>query len=433
MVEPNALGPRAIDIASLETFEDYGYSGGRDSFRTFCERVFAPGGPRFLRDGDALVMFRHADVRSIGVHPQLSTLAPNVMFPGVLNVPAPDPGRVGFAIADLIKNQLFSSNPPLNPALRRVLLNQIGPKQTAAYADRTRAVASELLNAVPAGAEIDLVQDVAEPLTGRFWGALIGMPDEEAVAAAVAARRMTPMLYLRQTAESLAAADSAARAYRSLVEGGALRSLARGGCPFVDQVAKDLATIDIEDDLDYGGYVPKTAGAFLAGNLFDGFHTAALAAANTLYALLSHPAALEQVERSPEMAAAAVAESLRLESPVIHLNRIATEDIVEDDIVIPKGTRVIVMWGAANHDPAAFPDPEVFDIARPQQGATTFGGGAHICPGRFVAALISRCLVEALIETRTKLTIVPGKAQWIGNNAMSQLARLPATLGRRGG
>jgi hypothetical protein len=50
-----------------------------------------------------------------------------------------------------------------------------------------------------------------------------------------------------------------------------------------------------------------------------------------------------------------------------------------------------------------------------------------------VAALISRCLVEAAIETRTKLTIVPGKAQWIGNNAMSQLARLPVTLNRRDG
>jgi cytochrome P450 len=431
-VDPPPSGPQVIDVASLPTLEAYGYVGGRQSLRAFCSRVFAPGGPRFLRSADgSLALFRHADVRAMGAEPNLSALAPAVTFPGLLDGPAAAVDRPGFAVADLIKNQLFTSNPPLNPALRRVMLNQVGPKQMAGYADQTRAIAVDILKALPSGAPVDLVTEVAEPLVGRFWAALLDMAPDEGWAAAVEARRMSPMLSLRPDPGARAGVDAAARAYRALVEGAGDRALAKGGCPFIQGIAKDLSTIDIEDDLHYVGYVPKSAGAFLAGNLFDGFHTAVLAAVNTLHVLLHHPAAFDEVRRSPDKVGAAVAESLRLEPPVIQLNRIATGEIRHEDVIIPEGVRVAVMWGAANHDPAAFPDPERFDLARPQQGATTFGGGAHICPGRFAAVLVARSLVEALIEIDIEVRPTPGPDAWIDNNVMCQLAHLPVLLGPR--
>jgi cytochrome P450 len=220
-------------------------------------------------------------------------------------------------------------------------------------------------------------------------------------------------------------------AYRSLMQGAGERARAKGGCPFVEGVAKDLAALEFEDDLSYGGVVPKTVGAFLAGNLFDGFHTAALAVANTLHVMLRNPDALEAVRRAPEKAAAAVAESLRLESPVIHLNRIATGEVRCGDAIIPQGTQVVLMWGAANHDPQVFPDADRFDLGRSQQGATTFGGGAHICPGRFAASLIARAALEGLLQSGLDARPVAGAERWVDNNAMAQLERLPVTLERR--
>jgi cytochrome P450 len=91
----------------------------------------------------------------------------------------------------------------------------------------------------------------------------------------------------------------------------------------------------------------------------------------------------------------------------------------------------MMMWGAANRDPEAFPDPECFDLDRPQQGSTTFGGGAHICPGRFVAGLVARSLVEALIERRIEVRAAGDADDWIGNHAMCQLRHLPVILERR--
>jgi len=422
--------PEALDIGSLPSLSDYGYDGGRDAYRRFCANVFKSDRPRFLRsDRGELVMFRHADLRAMSTVPQLTTLAPTQLFGGLLAGPPAEDPPLGLAMADLIKNQLFSANAPLNPVLRRILLNQIGPKPTAALAERTRRLAADILEALPEGAPVDLVRDVAEPLIGRYWGGLIGMTDEEALRAAAEARKMTPMLFLRQTPESIAEADAAAKVYRATVEQASDRSLAAGS-PVMTKITEDLAGVDIPDDLDHVGYVPRTAGAFLAGNLFDGFHTAALAATNTMYALLRRPTILAELRSSPEKVAAAVAECLRLEPPVIHLNRFAHEDILYDGYLIPKGTRVLIMWGVAGRDPAAFPDPDTFDLSRSHQGSTSFGGGAHICPGRFAATLMAKSLVEAVLQSGLSIRLVEQPDAWIDNNAMCQLRRFPVVLER---
>ena len=415
-----------IRVEALASVADFGYTGGRDSLRTFCRRVFAPGGPPFLRsEKGELVIFRHADVRAIAAAPDLSAVAPNLAFPGILAGPK---DRLGFAVADLITNQLFTSNPPLNPALRRVLLNQIGPKPLQAYADRTHQLACDALAALPVGEPVDLVHDLAEPLIGRFWGGLLHQDAESAVATAIEARRMTPMLYLRRDAESAAQLETATLAYRALVEDAAAGALVRGGCPFVEGIAADLAEIHLEDDLDHVGYVPKSAGAFLAGNLFDGFHTAALALTNTLAVLVRHPDAIQGLIDAREKVGAFVAECLRLEPPVIHLNRYTTGDVQCGNAFIPKGLYVSVMWGAANQDPAAFPDPEHFDAGRPLQGTTTFGGGAHICPGRYAVGLIVKSFLEALVESRLQIHPLNDREAWLDNHGMCQLREMPVVL-----
>ncbi len=192
--------PHVLDIGALPTLEDHGYDGGRMAFRRFCARAFQPGGPRFLRgDGGALVVFRHTDLRALAARPELSALAPNQLFPGLLGVEPLEEKPVGFAIADLIKNQLFGANGVLNATLRKVLLNQIGPKPTAARGDAARQIAGRILEDLPLGETVDLVERIAEPLIGLYWGGLIGMTDEEALSAAVQARKMTPCCFCDRT------------------------------------------------------------------------------------------------------------------------------------------------------------------------------------------------------------------------------------------
>ncbi|MFW2853051.1 cytochrome P450 [Sphingomonas sp. TX0543] len=84
----------------------------------------------------------------------------------------------------------------------------------------------------------------------------------------------------------------------------------------------------------------------------------------------------------------AVHEITRMVSPVIYMRRTATRDTEVGGQRIAEGEKVIMYYGAANRDPAMFPDPDRFDIARANaEKNIAFGYGPHICIGRMTAQL----------------------------------------------
>ena len=84
----------------------------------------------------------------------------------------------------------------------------------------------------------------------------------------------------------------------------------------------------------------------------------------------------------------AVHEITRMVSPVIYMRRTATADVEVHGQKIAEGEKVIMYYGAANRDPAMFPDPDRFDIRRANaEKNIAFGHGPHICIGRMTAQL----------------------------------------------
>lgn len=413
------------DIASLTSLESLGFTGGRDSFRAFCARVFAHDAPRLLRtETGELVVFRHGDLRAFGALPEVGALPPGVMFPGLHQLPPGAQLPPGGGIGGVISHQVFTANPPVHMPVRLTLLRQLSPKQAALLEPVARNVVQSLLDAIKGRDEIDLVEDIAERLTARFWGALIGMTETEMAEAALAVRDMTAMFLIQMTRGDLQTADTATATYGRLVETAALRSLAAGTHPFVTELAADLARVEAQDDPAEAGIVPPNVGKLLAGNLVDGFHTAAIGAVNTLFALLQHPDTFTEVLATPEKLPAAIMEALRLEPPVLFLKRYILRDLDYTGIHIPKGTQVLMLWAAGNHDPAVFPEPQSFRLDRDHRGITTFGGGAHICPGRHVALMLIRLLLEEIAARGLTLSLTDGPYDWLGNHAMSQLPHM---------
>lgn len=423
--------PVRLSVAALPTLRDYGFTGGRNSFRSFCSTVFAADEPRFLRtDDNELVVFRHADLRGLGIMPEVANVPPAVLFAKVYEQAKAGKPAVGMAVARVISNQVFTANPPIHGPIRRMLLDQIGPRQTAQMEDLARATVRRILEEAAGAGEIDFVADVAHKLTARFWAAHLGMTDEEAAATESCIRSMTPLFFVERTLAEFKIVDEAFARYGELVERAALRSLDEGGHPMVEALAAKLSTLDLEDDPAAAGIVPPNVGALLAGNLFDGFHTAAVAAANTVYTLLRHPEALARVRVSPQLMERAVLESLRLEPPILYLKRHAPRDLEYDGLLIPAGTLAVMFWAAGNHDPSAFPSPEAFDLSRSHQGLSTFGAGPHICPGRFVAVMLARVLLETLGDG-VELAPADGADPWIDNLAMNELKTLPLRIRSR--
>ena len=135
-----------------------------------------------------------------------------------------------------------------------------------------------------------------------------------------------------------------------------------------------------------------------------------LAAAVDLFC--DHPDQWALLGEQPELAPRAVEEVMRYRPISFALPRIATEDIELAGILIPAGTIVFANTAAANRDPAAFTDPDRFDITRDNTvGMLSFGNGAHYCLGSHLARLE---LTEALTVMAQRMPNLrrTGPAPW---------------------
>lgn len=117
-----------------------------------------------------------------------------------------------------------------------------------------------------------------------------------------------------------------------------------------------------------------------------GYDTVISALANGMWLLLEHPDQMAKLRADPGLLKNFVDEALRYESPVQGLLRRTTRDVEIGGTVIPKDSMVIVRYGAANHDPAKFACPHMFDIERKNAAQhLSFGNGPHFCIGRLLA------------------------------------------------
>ncbi|MDP4505846.1 cytochrome P450 [Nonomuraea turcica] len=90
-------------------------------------------------------------------------------------------------------------------------------------------------------------------------------------------------------------------------------------------------------------------------------------------------------------------ETLRYDSSGQMTPRLVTRDVEWHGTVVPAGSRLLLIFAAANHDPRVFPVPDTFDLNRDTSKAIAFGTGAHFCLGAALARLETRIVLEELV------------------------------------
>ena len=133
-----------------------------------------------------------------------------------------------------------------------------------------------------------------------------------------------------------------------------------------------------------------------------------------LWAFATHPEQWDLLGSRPDLVPAAVEEAIRYSATTGGLPRVALEDIDLHGVRIPAGTFVMLLSGAANHDPSVLERPEAFDILRERPegfSQLTFGGGTHYCLG---AALARAELQEAIAMAAPALRdlALDGEPEW---------------------
>ncbi|KZS58676.1 cytochrome [Mycobacterium kansasii] len=143
--------------------------------------------------------------------------------------------------------------------------------------------------------------------------------------------------------------------------------------------------------------------------------------------LARHPDHRRQLIEQPDVLPHAVEELLRWETPVPGVARVAMHDVEVGGCPIRKGERVSPLLGAANTDPAEFPDPERVDFTRNPNRHRAFGGGPHRCLGSHLARMELRVALREFHHRIPDYDIKPG-TQLVYTAALRSVESLPLTF-----
>jgi len=241
-------------------------------------------------------------------------------------------------------------------------------------------LAHTLLDGFPAaGTVVDLLPAFAEPIPIATIAELLGVPAADAPLLLGWSHRMVAMYRLGRTRDVEEAAVAATLDFSAYLR---RHVAARRGRP-----RDDLLTLLVAPGPD-GERLEEDEIVSNAVLLLNAGHEATVhAIGNAAAAILGsvpNPAALFA---TPERTAATVEEALRFEPPLHLFTRYALEPVQVAGASLAVGDRIGLVIGAANHDPARFPEPDRFDAARAPVPHAAFGGGIHFCLGAPLARL----------------------------------------------
>ncbi len=146
-----------------------------------------------------------------------------------------------------------------------------------------------------------------------------------------------------------------------------------------------------------------------------------------LHTFALRPDVYDTVRARPELIPSLIEEQLRFESPVQGFYRTATSDYPIGDHVIPRQSRVLLLFAAANRDPRHFDDPNTFRPDRDPNDHLAFGGGVHFCLGAGLSRLEARHVVAHLTQ-RVAAVHLAGTPRRLHNATMHGWTSLPLRL-----
>jgi cytochrome P450 len=288
-----------------------------------------------------------------------------------------EPVPSGYSVLrTMVENWLVFLNPPRHTELRSVLNREFSPRVVTNLRDRIRTIAAELLSGLPPA--FDLVERFSAPFPILVISELLGVPREN-------------WDWLRRQAVDLQEASSgragrnpaahevAEAAARELRDFFLALTADRRAAPGADLVSLMVSAQTRGEPLSSDEIVSTCVHLMTAGH-----ETTTNVLSKAVLTLSSRPTALAAL-RSSGVSAAAVEELVRFDSPVQALSRWAYEDSTVAGVEIPCGSKVMVMLGAANRDPARFTSPGSLELDRPGGRSVSFGLGIHYCLGATLA------------------------------------------------
>ncbi len=313
---------------------------------------------------------------------------------------------------------LNNADPPRHGPMRKSVLAVMTPRRLQALQPHLREYAENLVVGFRDEAVVDFVERFAFPFPGYAAFSLPGFPDTDTEMLKEWGRTRVLLTYGQLSeAEQVATAGDVVRMWRYVED-----FVARRHAEPVDDLTSDLVRLsrDKPDQINEFDIVNIVYSMALAGH-----ETTTNTISSGMLALVRNRDQWQRLVDDPGAIPNAVEEILRYDGPILNHRRVATVDTRIGDIDIRAGSRILMCFASAAHDPAHFgEDADTFRVDRSEAEVhLAFGKGAHFCLGAPLGRLETRIALELLTTMTPDIELVPDQDIEYSPNALFRSIR----------
>jgi cytochrome P450 len=310
---------------------------------------------------------------------------------------------------------LATADEPAHSVHRKALLPQLAAKRIRAFEPFIGDTAASVWNSHARDKRIEWMGAMANRLPMMIVGRIIGVPDADI-------DKLVRWGYsATQVVEGLVTQDQMEAAGVAVMElsGYITEQFQQAAANPQDNLLGDLATAHANGELGDLVALAMMITLFSAG----GESTASLIG-SAAWVLATQPDIQQQIRDDPELLGAFLEEVLRYEPPFRGHYRHVVNDTELCGVELPAGSRLLLLWGAANRDPSHFDNARQFRLDRPAgKGHISFGKGIHFCVGAALARLEAKIVLGQLLE-RTSNIAATDIGKWLPSLLVRRLERL---------
>lgn len=314
---------------------------------------------------------------------------------------------------------LVFNDPPLHTRVRRLLAPAFTPRALKLLEARFVALVDRLLDRAIRNGGMDVVTDFAAALPVEIIGDMLAVPSEDRHLLRDWSLAILGALEPVLTPERAAAGNRAVSEFEAYLERHISDWDAASGTQGTADGYGDVLAGLIGGDESGDRLTPAELVQNCIFLLNAGHETTTNLIGNGIAALLDWPDELKRLRADPALMRSAVEEFLRLESSNQLGNRRVVEPVTIGGVTFAPGDLVTLCIGAANRDPAQFPDPDRLDVGRTPNRHLAFGAGIHACAGMSLARIegqiaIGRLLARVPAFRATGQAVRGGRARFRG-------------------
>lgn len=286
-------------------------------------------------------------------------------------------------------------DPPQHTEYRRIIEPYFAPARMQAIEPRCRAIAAQLIAAIPANEEIEAMERLAEDFSLQAQCAFLGWPVELHAPLRDWVRKNHAATRSRDRAKMVAVALEFDTHIREVLNA---RRTETSAMP-------DVASQLLQESVSGRGLSDEEIVSILRNWTVGELGTLSASIGILVHYLACRPNLYAQLRADPSQLPAAIDEILRIDAPLMTSRRVAAVPVRLGGQAIGAGERLTLMWGSADRDEAVFGDPDEFRLDRDPTLNLLYGAGIHVCPGAPLARLELRVFMEELLLKAPRLSL----------------------------